>query len=74
MELSFHGKITEFAKKILEEHENKALIEKLVSMEAGDTMKIKYIQLGESSSQSSKTDNVSNMIEGLDIPINIIDE
>jgi len=72
--LSFLGKITEFAKKILEEHENKALIEKLVSMEAGDTMKIKYIQLGESSNQSAKTDNVSEMMEGLDIPINIIDE
>ena len=72
--MSFLGKITEFAKKILEEHENKALIEKLVSMEAGDTMKIKYIQLGESSNQSAKTDNVSEMMEGLDIPINIIDE
>ena len=58
----------------MEEHENKALIEKLVSMEAGDTMKIKYIQLGETGNQSTKVENISSGIDGLDIPINIIDE
>ena len=72
--IEFPGKITEFAKKILEEHENKALIEKLVSMEAGDTMKIKYIQLEEGVREPNKIENISNGIEGLEIPINIIDE
>jgi len=43
-------------------------------MEAGDTMKIKYIQLGEAGKKSSELENISNGIEGLDIPINIIDE
>ena len=37
-------------------------------------MKIKYIQLGEDINKSNKTENISNGIEGLDIPINIIDE
>lgn len=74
--IQFPNKITEFAKKILEEPENKYFIEKLVSLEAGNTMKIKYIELGEKVNYqiNNKKEATSNVITDLDIPINIIDE
>jgi len=43
-------------------------------MEAGNTMKIKYIQVGETGNQNSKSDSITNSVTDLDIPINIIDE
>lgn len=43
-------------------------------MEAGDTMKIKYIQLGEKENKNVSANNFSNAVADLDIPINIIDE
>lgn len=74
--IQFPNKITEFAKKILEEPENKNLIEKLISMEAGNSMKLKYIELGEKVNfqTNDKQNDISNSINDLDIPINIIDE
>lgn len=73
--IQFPSKITEFAKKILGEPENKNFIEKLVSIEAGNTMKIKYIELGENINlQTNPKEDISDVISNLDIPINIIDE
>ena len=62
-----------FAKNILEAHENKAEIEKIASIEAGKTMNVRFI------TQDAKKDNneanlLENIVSGLDIPINIIDE
>ena len=69
--IEFPNKLSEFGKKVLNEYENKALIEKLVSMEAGNTMRIKY--LTESEEEKPK-DNLENLASKLNIPINIIDE
>lgn len=64
----------EFAKKILEAHENKLEIEKIASMEAGKTMSIRFISAEDKKKTGTRANNVENMINGLDIPINIIDE
>ena len=64
----------EFAKKILETHENKAEIEKIASIEAGKTMSIRFVSDVDKKKADVKIDNIENMVNGLDIPINIIDE
>jgi hypothetical protein len=43
IEIEFAGKITSFAKSVLEQHENKEEIMKMVSMEEGTPMQIKYV-------------------------------
>ena len=70
--IEFPSKLTDFAKKVLNEHENKAIIEKLVSMEQGDTMRVKY--LGNNEDNEEKKDGIENLANKLNIPINIIDE
>ncbi len=64
----------EFAKKILETHENKAEIEKIASIEAGKTMSVKFVSTEDKKKDNIKTNSIENMMNGLDIPINIIDE
>ena len=71
--IEFPSKLSEFAKKVLNEYENKAIIEKLISMEHGNTMRIKYIG-NESVVDSKPKDNIENLASKLNIPINIIDE
>ena len=71
--IEFPNKVSEFAKKVLNEYENKALIEKLVSVETGNTMKVKYLS-GNSASEANPKNNIENFANKLDIPINIIDE
>lgn len=71
--IEFKNKLSEFANKVLNDYENKALIEKLVSMEAGNTMRIKYLSSNNTKTQKPK-DNLENLANSLDIPINIIDE
>ena len=61
-----------FAKQVLESHENKAELEKIVSIEAGKTMNIKFVSEG--NNKKSESSSIENMITELDIPINIIDE
>ncbi len=71
--IEFPGKITDFARKVLEEHENKALIEKLVSMEQGTNMQVRIID-----KTSEQKEHVKQGIEGFaedqDLPFSVIDE
>lgn len=71
--IEFPNKVSEFAKKVLNEIENKALIEKLISMEEGNTMRVKYLS-GNSPKDTKPKSNLENFAEKIDIPINIIDE
>lgn len=70
--IEFPSKLSEFAKKVLNEYENKAIIEKLVSMEQGNTMRVKY--LGNDEAETKPKDDIENLASKLNIPINIIDE
>ncbi|MBO5412721.1 MAG: DNA polymerase III subunit gamma/tau [Clostridia bacterium] len=70
--IEFPSKLSEFAKKVLNEYENKAIIEKLVSMEQGNTMRVKY--LGNDAAEEKPKDDIENLANKLNIPINIIDE
>ena len=70
--IEFPSKLSEFAKKVLNEYENKTIIEKLVSMEQGNTMRVKY--LGSDISEEKPKDDIENLANKLNIPINIIDE
>ena len=63
-----------FAKNILETHENKAEIEKIASMEAGKTMSVRFVSQADKKQINENTNSIENMVNGLDIPINIIDE
>ena len=71
--IEFPNKVSEFASKVLNEYENKALIEKLISMEAGNTMRVKYISNNGETKKVSKN-NIEELAKNNDIPINIIDE
>ncbi len=70
--IEFPNKLSEFGKKVLNEIENKALIEKLISMEAGNTMRVKY--LTSENEEEKPKDGFENLASKLNIPINIIDE
>ena len=71
--IEFPGKLSEFTKKVLNEYENKALIEKLISNEEGNVMRVKYLGTSEESSNKSN-DNLQDLANKLNISINIIDE
>ena len=71
--IEFPNKVSEFANKVLNEYENKALIEKLISIEAGNTMRVKYLSSNNAKEKKPKN-NLENFANKLDIPINIIDE
>ena len=70
--IEFPNKLSEFAKKVLNEYENKTIIEKLVSVEQGNTMRVKYI--GNEDIETKPKDDIENLANKLNIPINIIDE
>ena len=72
--IEFPGKVTEFAKKVLEEHENKAMIEKIISMEQGSPMQIKILDKSEKNKKTSKKDEIENLADEMDLPLNVIDE
>ena len=64
-----------FGKEILEAHENKAEIERIVSLEAGKTMNVRFVSAEDKRISNTKTSSsIENVITDLDIPINIIDE
>ena len=64
-----------FAKQILESHENKAEIEKIVSMEAGKTMNVRFSSSENKQESNTKSNaNIENVMSDLDVPFNIIDE
>lgn len=63
-----------FAKNVLETQENKAEIEKIASIEAGKTMNVRFVSQDDKKQDNASTNSIENMVNGLDIPINIIDE
>ena len=63
-----------FAKNVLETQENKAEIEKIASIEAGKTMNVRFVSQDDKKQDNATTNSIENMVNGLDIPINIIDE
>lgn len=72
--IEFPGKVTEFAKKVLEEHENKALIEKIVSMEQGSSMQIRIVdKTKEKINEPSKKEGIESLANEMDLPFNVID-
>jgi DNA polymerase-3 subunit gamma/tau len=69
--INFENGLTPFRKDILEKPENMSEIVKQVSMELGKPMRVVLVDNNEEI--VSKTDNFSDISNGLDIPINIID-
>ena len=63
-----------FAKQILETHENKAEIEKIVSIEAGKTMTVRFASGENKTETKASTNSIENIANDMDIPFNIIDE
>lgn len=77
VEIVFNKKITDFAKKVLEEFENKELISKLISIEAGNTMNVKFSEIGSNinkTNEKEKTNEIENIVGSTEIPFNVIDE
>ena len=77
VEIVFNKKITDFARKVLDEYENKEFISKLVSMEAGNTMNVKLSEIGSNinkTNEKEKTNEIENIVGGTEIPFNVIDE
>ena len=73
--IEFPGKVTAFAKKVIEEHDNKILIEKIVSMEQGSPMQIKILDnTEEKSSAGAQKQGIEGLAEAMDIPFDVIDE
>ena len=72
LEVIFPNGITKFGKDLLQRPENMQEIVKLVSMECGKEMRIKYIDAGEY--VPKKEDSLEEKIKSLDIPVNIIEE
>lgn len=67
--IKFANGLTNFGKSVLERPENMQELVRLVSVEAGKEMRIKYLD-GKEETKVEKQDKFS----GLDIPINIIEE
>ena len=63
-----------FAKQILETHENKAEIEKIVSIEAGKTMSVRFASGENKTETKASTNFIENIVNDMEIPFNIIDE
>ena len=73
--IEFPRKVTEFTKKILEENENKALIEKIISMEQGSNMQIRIVdKTEEGAKKPSKKEAIESLANEMDLPFNVIDE
>ena len=73
--IEFPGKVTEFAKKVIEEHDNKTLIEKIVSMEQGTPMQIRIIDKNSQDSNTAvKNQGIESFANEMDLPFDVIDE
>lgn len=72
--IEFLNGLTQFGKTMLEKSENVNELTKLISMACGKEMRIKYIDTKSENEKQAKTNNIEDMIKGLDIPINIIEE
>ena len=67
--IEFPNGMTAFGKTLLERPENINELTKLISMNCGKQMNIKYINLKE----ETKENSIEDMVKDLDIPINIIE-
>lgn len=72
LEVIFPNGLTTFGKSMLEKPENISELTKLVAMECGKEMRIRYIDAKEYVPKEGN--NIEDMIKGLDIPIDIIEE
>ena len=72
VEIVFPKGLTTFGKSMLERPENINELTKLISMECGKQMRIKYVDAEDYVAQ--KEDNIEDMVKNLDIPINIIED
>lgn len=73
--IEFPGKVTEFARKVLEEHENKTILEKIISMEQGSPIQIKIIdKTVQNTKEQAKKEGIESLASEMDLPFNIIDE
>ncbi len=72
LEIIFPNGLTSFGKTMLERPENINELSKLVSMQCGKEMRIKYIDAKEYVPKQSNS--LEDMVKDLDIPINIIEE
>lgn len=73
LEVIFPNGLTTFGKGMLERPENINELEKLVAIACGKEMHIKYIDSKEKEQQQANN-SIEDMVKGLDIPINIIEE
>lgn len=72
--IQFPNGINAFGRTVLEKAENKNEIEKQVSIVCGKTMNVKYIDLkAEQTNQKANSNQLEDMIGGLDVPFNVID-
>ena len=73
--IEFENGLTSFGKTVLEKPENRQELVKLVSIEAGKEMQIKYLETKASTSKkTARTENQENNVENMDLPFNVIDE
>lgn len=72
VEIVFPKGLTTFGKSMLERPENINELTKMISMECGKQMRIKYVDAADY--VAPKEDNIEDMVKNLDIPINIIED
>lgn len=72
--IEFPNGLNAFGRTVLEKVDNKNEIEKQVSIACGKQMHVKYIDLKQDSKKTiNNKDNVENIMNGLDIPFDVID-
>lgn len=71
VEIVFPKGLTTFGKSMLERPENINELTKMISMECGKQMRIKYVDAADY--VAPKENNIEDMVKNLDIPINIIE-
>lgn len=72
VEIVFPKGLTTFGKSMLERPENVNELTKMISMECGKQMRIKYVDAADY--VEKKENNIEDMVKNLDIPINIIED
>ncbi len=72
--IEFGNGLTAFGKTILEKPENKQELVKLVSIEAGKEMMIKYLDTKGVQKKNEEKKEAQADFSGLDIPFNIIED
>lgn len=72
--IEFPNGITSFGKTVLEKPENRQELERLISMEYGKVMQIKYIDKKEQTVKQNNTSSIEVFAKGLDIPIQISED